>query len=179
MWNAAMLAQSRTDNRQGLYTTWLWAQEAHSKWKIHDPHCYLQVAQGVAVIGGHPVQGLPILLATTPAVTHASTTLSGQSPACWCQLASCMHVSVCFRACLSFCLPVCLSVRLPTGLSVCLSVCRPACLSLFVCLFLSVCWSCAPAVCLSVCLFLSVCWSFCLSVCSCVPAVCLTACSSV
>lgn len=141
MWNAAMLAQSRTHNQQGVYATWLWAQQAHSKWKIHDPHCYLQVAQGVAVIGGHPVQGLLILLATTPAVTHASTTLSGQSPACWCQLARCMHVSVCFPACLS----------------VCLSVCRPVSLSV-----------CS---CLSVCLFQSVRWSFCLSVCSCVPAV--------
>lgn len=63
MWNAAMLAQSRTDNQQGLHTTWQWAREAHSEWKIHDPHCYLQVAQGVAAIGGPPVQGADLMLA--------------------------------------------------------------------------------------------------------------------
>ena len=154
-----MLAQSRTDNQQGLYTTWLWAQEAHSKWKIHDPHCYLQVAQAVAVIGGHPVQGLPILLATTPALTHASTTLSGQSPACWCQMARCMHVSVCFPACLFVCPFAGLSVCL--CLSVCLSVCPPVCL-LSVYLSVSVCM----LVLLSVCVFLcACCLSDCMLVC--------------
>ena len=121
MWNAAMLAQSRTYNQQGLYTTWLWAQEAHSKWKIHDPHCYLQVAQGVAVIGGHPVQGLPILLATTPAVTHASTPAGTHAfTPCqdnvpfvgvhWQDVR--MYLPVCLLACLSVCLSGCLSVCL-------------------------------------------------------------------
>jgi len=103
--------------------------------------CYLQVAQGVAALGGHPVQGLPILLATTPAVTDASTPLSGQSPACWCQLARCMHVSVCLPACLPVSLSVCLYVCLF------LSVCRSFCLSVGPSVCLSV-----PAVCLTACL---------------------------
>ncbi len=54
-----MLAQSRTDNQQGLCSTWMWAQEAHSDWRIRDPECCSQLAQGLAAVGGDPVQGLP------------------------------------------------------------------------------------------------------------------------
>ncbi len=137
MWNAAMLAQSRTHNQQGLYTTWLWAQEAHSKWKIHDPHCYLQVAQGVAAVGGHPVQGLPVLLATTPAATDASTPCQANLQLVgvnWQDV--CMYLSVCRPACLSVCF--CLYVGPSVCLSVCVSLCA-CCLSdcMLVCLRLA------------------------------------------
>ena len=123
MWYAAMLARTRTHNQQELYTTWLWAQEAHSKWKVHDPHCYLQVAQGVAVIGGHPVQGLPILLATTPAVTHASRPCQANLPLVgvnWQDV--CIICPFAGRPGVCFCLSVCLSVCPVVCLTACLSV---------------------------------------------------------
>ncbi len=139
MWNAAMLAQLRTDNQQGLYITWLWAQEAHSKWKIHDPHCYLQLAQGVAAIGGHPVQGLPFCLQQRLQLHQHSHLVRkifrllvsiGKMYAC-----DCLTVSVCLSVCLSFC-P---SVRLSVCLSVCLSDCMTVCLYDCLAMCLSVC----------------------------------------
>ena len=52
------------------------------------------------------------MLATTPAVTCALglCSLSGPYPACWCQLAGCMHEPVCLPVCLPACLSVCLSI---------------------------------------------------------------------
>ena len=148
MWNAAMLAQSCTHNQHGLYTIWLWAQEAHSKWKIHDPHCYLQVAQGVAAVGGHPAQGLSILLATTPAIKHASRPcqdnllLVGVNWQDVCIICPFAGLSVFLYVCLPACLPACLSV--------CLSVC----LFLSVCFCVSLC-ACCLSDCMLVCLRLA------------------------
>ena len=142
MWNAAMLAQSRADNEQGVYTTWLWAQLAHGQWQIRDPQCDMQLAQGVVAIAGHPVQGLSL---------HMSLCLQQHL-----QLHMHQHyahgqdslplVDVKWQG-VCMCLPACLPVRPSVRLSTCTYSCPYVGPSVYlpVCLYV-------PAVCLTACL---------------------------
>ena len=121
-------------------------QVAHAKWQIRDPQCYMQLAQGVVAIAGHPVQGLPLHMSLClqqhlqlhmhQHYAHGQDSLT---------LVDVKWQGVCM------CLPACLPVRPSVRLSVCLPVY----------LFLSVCWSFCLSSCLSVC---PCCLSDCVSV---------------